>query len=131
MKQYHKTILLWVILIIMFISAWHMINQQAPKKEVIKFNEFISLIDKKEVSEVVIQEEDNHYTGTFAPGIRGGGHFETIGPTDSQMVVERLIKNDIPFEFKARKQASLLQQFSDRLSTSLRSAPDSRASSCG
>ena len=43
MKQPHKTLLLWVVLIVAFLAIWQFLNPENPRSPDIPYSEFVAL----------------------------------------------------------------------------------------
>ncbi|HUU02903.1 MAG TPA: ATP-dependent zinc metalloprotease FtsH [Myxococcota bacterium] len=68
MKQSHKTILLWILLIAMFISFYQIFSSSPQEGKVISFSEFWDEVEKDNVRNVVIKGKE--ISGEF---VEGGG----------------------------------------------------------
>jgi cell division protease FtsH len=68
LKQSHKTILLWILLIAMFISFYQIFSSSPQEGKVISFSEFWDEVEKDNVRNVVIK--GNELSGEF---VKGGG----------------------------------------------------------
>src|SRR5215831_10698043 len=57
MRQSHKTILLWVLLILMFLSVYNLFQGQKNEDQKVQFSQFISRVEKdpQSVTKVVIK----------------------------------------------------------------------------
>ena len=57
MKQPHKTLLLWVVLIVAFLAIWQFLSPDGQKRQEMPFSDFIALVkapkDQKHVDEVL------------------------------------------------------------------------------
>ncbi|MES1175731.1 MAG: ATP-dependent zinc metalloprotease FtsH [Myxococcales bacterium] len=64
MKQPHKTLLLWVVLIVAFLAIWQFLNPDTTRNPDIPYSEFVALVnaphDAKHIEEVEIK--DREYT---------------------------------------------------------------------
>src|SRR5215510_13908242 len=87
MKQTHKTLLLWVILIVAFLGIWQFLNADGPQRQPMPFSDFVSLVRApKEARHVdAVKIKDREYT------------FTIIGP--NQNAPERL-KYDVKVEYE-------------------------------
>ncbi len=106
-KQAHKTIALWLIIVLMVIAVLHIMNQPVETYEKINFSDFIAAVEGNEVESVTIQEDE--YRGKFKPGYRKGVRFETIGPTDSERALDLLAKSDTKIEYMKKRETPLWQ----------------------
>ena len=86
MKQPHKTLLLWVVLIVAFLAIWQFLNPENPQRPDMPYSEFNSLIkaprDQKHIEEVEIK--DREYTFQIKdPNAKGAQQRgRTIGPAE-------------------------------------------------
>jgi cell division protease FtsH len=89
-KQSHKTLLLWVLLIVMFLAIWQVL-QPSERKQPVSFSQFVSLVHSGSVTDVHIKEHDYTFTqvqdGKNTPK-------ETIGPIADQALLDDLEKKD-------------------------------------
>jgi len=74
-KQPHKTLLLWVVLIVAFLAIWQFLSPDGPQKQPMPFSEFIALVKAP---------------NSKGPPERG----ITIGPSSDDIATE-LLKNDV------------------------------------
>ena len=86
MKQPHKTLLLWVVLIVAFLAIWQFLNPENPRNPDIPYSEFIALAkaprDAKHIEEVDIK--DREYTFQIKdPNAKGAPpRGRTVGPAE-------------------------------------------------
>ncbi|HEY3664394.1 MAG TPA: ATP-dependent zinc metalloprotease FtsH [Polyangiaceae bacterium] len=86
MKQPHKTLLLWVVLIVAFLAIWQFLNPENPRSPDKSYSEFVALTkapkDQRHVEEVEIK--DREYTFQIKdPNSKGAperGH--AVGPAE-------------------------------------------------
>ncbi len=97
MKQPHKTLLIWVVLIVAFLAIWQFLVPASQPKKARPFSEFLELLqapdDKPHVESVEIR--DREYTFTIKrPGTQGAPERGvTIGPESSPKLDEALYSN--------------------------------------
>lgn len=108
-KSAHKTIALWLIIILMVLSVMHIMNQPIQRDEKINFSDFLAAISANQVESVSIQEDE--YTGKFKPDHKNGSRFETIGPIESDKALERLSVSDVKIEYLKKKETPFWQTF--------------------
>jgi cell division protease FtsH len=91
-KQSHKTLLLWVLLIVMFLAIWQVL-QPGERKQQVSFSEFVSWVHSGQVTDVHVK--DHEYTFTH---IDNGKNVtkETLGPIADDALREDLEKRDPP-----------------------------------
>ncbi|MBX3130370.1 MAG: ATP-dependent zinc metalloprotease FtsH [Polyangiaceae bacterium] len=103
MKQPHKTLLLWVVLIVAFLAIWQFLSPAGPQRQPMAFSEFMSLVkaprEQRHVDAVEIKEREYSFQiknpaskGTPERGI-------SIGPESDEIVAE-LLKNDVKVSFQ-------------------------------
>ncbi len=86
MKQPHKTLLLWVVLIVAFLAIWQFLNPENPSRPDIPYSEFVALAkaprDVRHVEEVEIK--DREYTFQIKdPSSKGAPQRgRTVGPAE-------------------------------------------------
>ena len=86
MKQPHKTLLLWVVLIVAFLAIWQFLNPENPSRPDLPYSEFVALAkaprDVRHIEEVDIKDREYTFqikdpTSKSAPQ-RG----RTVGPAE-------------------------------------------------
>jgi cell division protease FtsH len=89
-KQSHKTLLLWVLLIVMFLAIWQVL-QPGERKQQVSFSQFVAMVHSGMVTEVHIK--DHEYTFTQ---VQDGKNVqkETLGPIADQALIDELEKKD-------------------------------------
>ncbi|MDO8461864.1 MAG: ATP-dependent zinc metalloprotease FtsH [Deltaproteobacteria bacterium] len=108
MKQSHKTIALWAVIILLSVSILHFLNTRQVLRKQINFSEFLSYVQQGKIDKVVVQ--DDEYTGKFKEGVEEGGYFETIGPAQSEKAMEILTRSSATVEYRKRQETPLWQQ---------------------
>jgi cell division protease FtsH len=101
-KQSHKTILLWALLIVMFVSFYQLFSQPGPEETKLDFTAFITEVEAGAVSEVTIKGTD--YRGTLV----NGQEFKTTGPwpVDAELR-QSMLDQGVVFRFENPEQGSL------------------------
>jgi len=111
LRQSHKTILLWILLILMFVSIYQLFS--SPSKatdEKVAFGSFMQEVanNPAHIKKVTIKGE--HWTGEYSDGHK----FRTVGPaTVSAELVEKLNhagldgKKSIAYELEEQEQSSI------------------------
>ncbi|HMR06548.1 MAG TPA: ATP-dependent zinc metalloprotease FtsH, partial [Polyangiaceae bacterium] len=103
MKQPHKTLLLWVVLIVAFLAIWQFLSPDGPQRQPMPFSEFMGLVqaprEQRHVDAVEIKEREYTFQiknpaskGTPERGI-------SIGPESDEVVTE-LLKNNVKVSFQ-------------------------------
>lgn len=83
-----KNIALWVVIALIMVMLFHLFNQPASEATTFAYSEFIEMVDKGEIKEVVIQ--GNEIKGSLTDGTQ----FETYVPDDTR-IVERLTEKNV------------------------------------
>ncbi|MBI4374737.1 MAG: ATP-dependent metallopeptidase FtsH/Yme1/Tma family protein [Deltaproteobacteria bacterium] len=108
MKQSHKTLALWALIILLSVSVVHFMSNRPTLRKTISFSEFLEAIRSNQVERVTIQ--DDEYVGKFKSQTMNGEFFETVGPTESEKAFELLSRSDTVVEYKKRRETPLWQQ---------------------
>ncbi len=111
MKPSHKTIALWLVLILLFASLFKIFDPGSRHRKEIKFSEFIQYIKDGKVSEVTFKP-DNLVVGSFKEAGTDGKkqYFETVGSAESSRVLELLEKSSITFNYERAEKTPVWQQ---------------------
>ncbi|MDQ2644581.1 MAG: ATP-dependent zinc metalloprotease FtsH [Myxococcota bacterium] len=111
MKQPHKTLLLWVVLIFAFLAIWRFLNDaDGPQRADIPYTDFMALVkaprEQRHVDEVEIK--DREYTFVIKnPGAKGQlERGRTVGPPEANP--EDLLKNNVRVTFQKDDGGSFL-----------------------
>ncbi|MBK7584903.1 MAG: ATP-dependent zinc metalloprotease FtsH [Myxococcales bacterium] len=103
MKQPHKTLLLWVVLIVAFLAIWQFLSPEGPQKQPMPFSEFIALVkapkDQRHVEAVEIKDREYVFQiknptskGPVERGI-------SVGPSGDEIAAE-LLKQDVRITYQ-------------------------------
>ena len=112
MKPSHKTVALWLVLILLFASLFKVFDPGNRHKREVKFSEFVTAVKEGKVAEVTFKS-DNLIVGTYkeAPaGANGQKYFETVGDTENAKVFEILEKNNIIPNYERAEKTPIWQQ---------------------
>jgi cell division protease FtsH len=110
MKPSHKTVALWLVLILLFASLFKIFDPGNKHRREMKFSEFIQNVKDGKISEVTFKADDL-IVGTFKdPGPDGRKFFETIGDTQNGKVFEILEKNNIIPNYERSEKTPIWQQ---------------------
>ena len=104
MKQPHKTLLIWVVLIVAFLAIWQFLVPAGQPRKQRPFSEFIELVkaskDKPHVESVEIRDREYSFV-IKRPGSQGAPERGvTIGPAESDFVEGLLFANDVRVEYQ-------------------------------
>ena len=89
MKQSHKTLLLWVVLIVMFLTIWQFLTP-AERKVPVAFSDFVNEVHQGRVEEIRIKDREYTYRIKGADPTKGGGTKEAVGPIPDEKLLETL-----------------------------------------
>ena len=109
MKQSHKTLALWLVMILAAITVLHFLNQKPQGIERIGFSQFMQAVKGDEIESVSI--EDDIYKGNFKSGYKEGKHFETIGLVNSEKAFELLNEHKVEVAYEGKKETPFWQHF--------------------
>jgi cell division protease FtsH len=90
-KQSHKTLLLWVLLIVMFLAIWNVL-QPSERKQQVSFSEFAAWVHQGQVTDVRVK--DHEYTFTHVVDGKSQ-QMETLGPVADEALVQDLENNPL------------------------------------
>ncbi len=93
MKQSHKTLLLWVVLIAMFITIWHFVNPVPPKVPV-AFTEFMNAVHAGQVEEIHIRDREYSFRVKSTDAKGGTSTRETVGPVPDEQLREKFLLDE-------------------------------------
>jgi len=108
LRQAHKTVALWLFIILLVLSILHFMSQPTSAPQKISFSEFLQAVEQNQIESVTIQDEE--YTGRFKSTYHEGKAFETIGPLNSEKAFEFLAKSDAKVDYKKKKETPFWQQ---------------------
>jgi cell division protease FtsH len=110
MKPSHKTVALWLVLILLFASLFKIFDPGNRHRKEMKFSEFIQDVRDGKVAEVTFKT-DNEIVGTFKEaGPDGRKFFETVGATENPKVWEILDQNKIVPNYERAEKTPIWQQ---------------------
>lgn len=83
MRKQQKTLLLWIVVILIMAFVMKVLEQKTISAKNIKFSQFITAVEGGHVREVTFQGE-NVIQGKFKEGYENGTYFETTGNTGDE-----------------------------------------------
>jgi cell division protease FtsH len=113
-RNSHKTILVWVMLLFTFFLVWSLINQRSPDQK-LAFSEFIQKVEKSpgdfKPAPLQIRMNGNNaeFRGVFKKGDKGEEAFTTNGFIGEQ-TLEKLNKANIQYEISREAEGGFWQQ---------------------
>jgi cell division protease FtsH len=108
MRQSHKTVLLWVLLILMFWAIYHIISQDPPPKEQPEFSKFLKQVEEGSVKEVAVTLTGQGNAGNFEGKLQDDRTFKTTGVW-SDALQESLQKHGVTFKVIPKVEGGFLQ----------------------
>jgi cell division protease FtsH len=101
-KQPHKTLLLWVVLIVAFLAIWQFLSPDGPQRQLMPYSDFIALTkapkEQRHVDEVEIKEREYSFLiknpASKAPPERG----VAVGPEEGS--AEDLLKSGVKVTYQ-------------------------------
>ncbi|MGK5087563.1 ATP-dependent zinc metalloprotease FtsH [Bdellovibrionota bacterium FG-2] len=110
MKPSHKTVALWLVLILLFASLFKVFDPGNRTRRDIRFSEFVQAVKDGKVADVTFKS-DNLIVGNFKDaGSDGKKTFETIGDTENAKVFEILEKNNLIPNYERAEKTPVWQQ---------------------
>ena len=110
MKPSHKTVALWLVLILLFASLFKVFDPGNRHRREIKFSEFVQEVKDGKVADVTFKA-DNIIVGNYKDAPADGRKaFETVGATENAKVFEILEKNGIIPNYERSEKTPIWQQ---------------------
>ncbi|HJZ89196.1 MAG TPA: AAA family ATPase [Polyangia bacterium] len=117
MRQSHKTILLWVLLILMFLSVYNLFQGQKSDDQKVSFSDFIARVDKEpqHIKKVIIKTAGSQgapaeFSGEWTDATGATKKFITTGIVGEQTLT-KLQNSHIPFEVQRENENPFWQSF--------------------
>jgi cell division protease FtsH len=108
MKKQQKTLLLWIIVILLASLAVKMLEQGKKTMPQVKFNTFLQQVQEGQIQEVTFQGSD--IIGKYKNEYQNGAYFKSHGDTKSDFYLDILHKNNITPNYKEEEKQGLLSQ---------------------
>ncbi|MEO8799964.1 MAG: ATP-dependent zinc metalloprotease FtsH [Polyangiaceae bacterium] len=89
MKQSHKTLLLWVLLILMFLVIWQFLSPQ-DRKAPVAFSEFVNEVHAGHVDEIRIKDREYTFRTRTSDGNKTVVQHESVGPLADEALLSTL-----------------------------------------
>jgi len=102
-QSYKPTIILWIVLILLFISIYNFYSRFSTEAQEIDFSSFIRLVENHEVKSVKIKG------GVYTGELTNGSRFTTIGIV-GEKITDKLIANNVLVTFEREEQNSVWVQ---------------------
>jgi cell division protease FtsH len=88
-KQSHKTLLLWLLLIVMFLAIWQFLSP-TDRKQPVAFSEFVEEVQKGHVKDIHIKDREYTFTVHNADGSKTTVQKEAVGPLPDEALLATL-----------------------------------------
>lgn len=103
MKQSHKTLLLWILLILMFLAIWQFVSPDTPRATQVPFSEFVALVkaapEDTHVESVTIKDREYTFT-VYDPASKQRSKKVTLGPAPTDDVLKLLEERKVKLAFE-------------------------------
>ena len=103
MKQSHKTLLLWVLLILMFLAIWQFLQADGTKAVPVAFSDFLAQVQAKPDEPHVEKVTVNNHEYTFEvydPSAKTRKKSVTIGPEANDALTKQLVDHGVKVIFE-------------------------------
>ena len=103
MRQSHKTLAIWVLLIVVGYAVYMLVvGAQTEQRQTVEFSQFLTRLSAGEVESVVVKDHQE-FQGAFTDGTK----FQAVGVL-SDMVLEELTSSKVKFEIEKDDSNSFL-----------------------
>jgi cell division protease FtsH len=102
-KQSHKTLLLWVLLILMFLAIWQFLQADGTKAVPVAFSDFLAQVQAKPDEPHVEKVTVNNHEYTFEvydPSAKTRKKSVTIGPEANDALTKQLVDHGVKVIFE-------------------------------
>ncbi|APR83034.1 Cell division protein FtsH [Minicystis rosea] len=105
-KQSHKTLLLWVLLIMMFLAIWHVLNPSQTQATQVAFSEFMALVDADQkdphVDRVTLKDHGEIVFSVTDPNKpqQPSAKKVTVGPEKAEALASHLVQRKVAVTFE-------------------------------
>ncbi len=83
MKQQHKTITLWIVLILMTALVFKVMEENSSREKKVQYSDFVRAVESGQVQEVTLKGTST-ILGKFTEGYEGGASFKLVGNTGEE-----------------------------------------------
>ena len=101
MNQFYKNISLWLVIVLMMVMLYNIFNQQQVGQTDIGYSEFLSMVEKDRVQDVVIQGQELYFTDV------NGTRYKSYAPDDGELI-QLLRANGVSIQAKPPAESSWL-----------------------
>jgi len=108
MRQSYKTIALWLVLLLIFISVFNVFNKPKAKEVELPFSTFVKDLEAGHIAEVTFKGEQK-IQGKYKPDYSDGRYFKSIGTTGDE-AFKMVRVNGITPNYEEAEKSPLWQQ---------------------
>jgi len=108
MKQFHKTMALWILIILVALSLFRVVEQTKDTSVEVGYSEFRDAVRAGNIESVEIRSDDA-ITGTYKTPVKDKKTFRTLGGKDTTLT-DLLEKNGVKYSNKQVEKAPFWQQ---------------------
>ncbi len=108
MKKQHKTLALWIVVIMMTALLMKSLDKKPGNVKNIKFPEFMTLVQEGKVESVIYQKANDEISGKFNPDHENGVRFTTTGDLSVETNLTALKEAGIIPEYQKKEEQGLL-----------------------
>jgi cell division protease FtsH len=108
MRQSHKTLALWVLLILMFWAIYQIISQEHPPKDQPEFSKFLREVEEGRVKDVKVILSGQGQAGAFEGHYTDDRSFKTTGVLTDD-VMKRMQANGLTFDIVPKAEGGFWQ----------------------
>ena len=108
MRQSHKTLAIWVLLIAAVLLVWQFVEKKEQPREQPKFSQFLADVEAGKVKEVEVVLAGQGDAGSFEGKLSNDESFETVG-VFNESVISSLREHDVTFKVKTAPKESIWQ----------------------
>jgi cell division protease FtsH len=102
-KQSHKTLLLWVLLILMFLAIWQFVSSDTTRATQVPFSDFLALVKAKaeesHVENVAIKDREYTFV-VYDPVSKQRSRKVTLGPVADTELTKTLVDHNVKLSFE-------------------------------
>ncbi len=112
MKQSHKTLLLWVMLIVIFLVMWQVLAPGSPRAGTVSYTDFLAMVEADHDKETYVESvkiKEGDYTFTVKDPIAGTTETKRAeGPPEvDNALIQKLRKHNIKVDFEKEERSPL------------------------
>jgi cell division protease FtsH len=113
LRQSHKTILIWAILILMFVSIYSMFTDSSSKEKEIDANDFHALLlNKDDVAkmEKISIEERGHNSAKYVISMRNDSTKKVVYAEGNGKLIDEIVASGVHYTYKTKEESSVWPQ---------------------